>query len=530
MSSGKSWVRVVPCALLLILAAASPARARPSAALPPCTHYVSPAGDDGHPGTLAQPWATFQHAADMAAPGDTVCFRGGAYETEAVYLAHSGTQEAAITFAAYPGEQPLLDGAGQAAELLTLGRGVSSVRISGFGLQGFATWGLFLTGDNRHVHLDHLVISGGEAALRMTYGETEGPPDEGPVEQITLEDSVVQGSLYSALDCTPGPCNEIVIRRVEVHSTGAPGEGFYGSDGIEFARGYPVLVEDCYVHDNGGDGIDLNSRDRAGNALGVILRRNRVVRNRLNGIKLWAGGRMENNLVWGQGNCAVWVGTYSSTLEIVNNTVAYNMWDPATAERNWALVVGYPEELARPPVNLTLANNILAFNATPLDGGPTGVYLGPGVTLAREEHNLYFSRADAEITAEFVSGRDSDFTRAEFANGAWAAASGQGTGDLALDPEFVAGYPGADLHLREGSPAIDAGSLQGAPTHDLEGRARDGLPDLGAYEWRAAGPWAEPVWLPLIFKLGAPEAIARRVSTRQTRPEVRDQRHGRSAS
>jgi len=24
-------------------------------------------------------------------------------------------------------------------------------------------------------------------------------------------------------------------------------------------------------------------------------------------IKLWAGGRMENNLVWGQGNSAIWI-------------------------------------------------------------------------------------------------------------------------------------------------------------------------------------------------------------------------------
>jgi hypothetical protein len=47
-------------------------------------------------------------------------------------------------------------------------------------------------------------------------------------------------------------------------------------------------VEDCYVHDNGGDGIDLNSRDREGYATGVIVGRNRVVRNHLNGIKLWA--------------------------------------------------------------------------------------------------------------------------------------------------------------------------------------------------------------------------------------------------
>jgi hypothetical protein len=78
-----------------------------------------------------------------------------------------------------------------------------------------------------------------------------------------------------------------------------------------------------------------------------------ALRNRLNGIKLWAGGRIENNVVWGQGNSAVWAGTFAGTLEMVNNTIAYNMWDQRTSERNWAVVVGYPEEMRAPPT----ANN-----------------------------------------------------------------------------------------------------------------------------------------------------------------------------
>ena len=43
------------------------------------TYYVATNGNDGNPGTLAQPWATFNHAADTAVTGDTVYFRGGTY-------------------------------------------------------------------------------------------------------------------------------------------------------------------------------------------------------------------------------------------------------------------------------------------------------------------------------------------------------------------------------------------------------------------------------------------------------------------
>ncbi|MFO7742636.1 MAG: right-handed parallel beta-helix repeat-containing protein [Anaerolineae bacterium] len=467
-----------------------------------CTYYVAPSGSDGNPGTQSQPWATFQHAADTAQPGETICFRGGTYSVaEDIHLSQSGTAGSVITFIAYSGESPILDRGGAGGSgLLILDQYASYLRISGFTLRGFTIWGLQLSGENRHVQLDHLEIEGGETAIRFTYGEsTEGPPAEGPVEYITLEDSLIHGSEYSAVDCTPGPCNHMVVRRTEICDTGIVGEDFYGSDGLEFARGYPVLVEDCYVHDNGGDGIDLNSRDREGHATGVIVRRNRVICNHLNGIKLWAGGRMENNVVWGQGDSAVWIGTFPSTLEVINNTIGYNMWDDSYGWRNWVFVAGYPEEVfPYPSVNLTLVNNIFAFNGGPDVGEPVGIYLGGGVQLT-EHHNLYYSYDEAEIHAEFVQGREWDFTRDEVADGTWTSYSGQGQHDLTSAPLFVSGWPGVDLHLQESSSAVDAGSAAEAPADDVAGNPRDAQPDLGAYErW----DWEPTAWiyLPLILK------------------------------
>lgn len=450
-----------------------------------CTHFVSPAGDDSSPGSETDPWASFQMAVDSVNAGDTVCFRGGTYRLDdIVQINKSGTAEEPIILIAYPGERPILDGGKEVGGMIVFMQYASYFRLSGFTLQNFNIWGIEVSGGNSYLHFDHLEIIGGESSIHFTYGESsESPPAEGPVDHMTVEDSLIHGSMYSAVDCTPGPCNHMIVRRVEVYGTGLTGEDSYGADGIEFARGYPVLIEDCFVHDNGGDGIDLNSRDRAGHAIGVIARRNKVIRNHLNGIKLWAGGLIENNIIWGNGDSAVWIGTWDCDLEVINNTIAYNAWDPSFSQRNWTFSAGYPEELPRPEVNLLLANNIFAFNTGPEISEPTGIYLGPGVNLT-ENHNLYFSRVDGEITAEFL-GRE--FTRQELADGSWANSTGQGEGILVVDPMFVSGWPEVDLNLMPSSPAINAGDNDVCPDVDALGNPRshsaeDGC-DLGALEW-----------------------------------------------
>ena len=139
---------------------ALPASITPGAISPKnCAYHVAPSGDDGNPGIEAQPWATFQQAAELAQAGDTVCFRGGTYALgEEIHLTQSGTADALITFIAYPGQTPILDGGGSAGGLLILDQHTSYLRISGFGLRGFSIWGMEFSGENRYVHLDHLDI------------------------------------------------------------------------------------------------------------------------------------------------------------------------------------------------------------------------------------------------------------------------------------------------------------------------------------------------------------------------------------
>jgi hypothetical protein len=443
---------------------------------PGCTHHVALSGSDDNPGTTEAPWLTIQHAADAAQPGDTVCIAGGDYWAEGeLRFSGSGATDSPITFTAAPGETPTV-------QALTLDPGASYLGLVGFAVQGFRVWGVTLLGDNHHILLSHLDVSGGEAGFRLTEGDSGEAPASGPVSDVILEDSVIRDSTYTAVDCTPGPCDRTVFRRLEIYGAGL--QAGFGGDGLGLERGQNVLVEDCFIHDNGGDGIDLNSRDFAGNVPGILVRRNTVARNHLQGIKLWAGGRMENNVVWGQGVAPVALGMHPGTYEVVNNTIAYNMYSPDYSERDYAFVAAYPnpDTGSSAAIHLTLVNNIFAFNtSTQISDGPTGIYLGEGVQLA-EHHNLYWSREDGEIEAEFVTGHDPLFSRADISDRTWTTITGQGQGDATADPLFVSGWSEVDLHTQTGSPAVDAGSPDGAPSDDAEGRPRSGTPDIGAYD------------------------------------------------
>lgn len=447
---------------------------------PTATYYVDeshPSASDSNPGTEEFPWLTLEHAAENVVPGDTVMVMSGTYE--GVTFTESGSNGAPITFLGELTASVIIQGG------MEFATGVAYMSVANFTIRDHFVWGVFLRGSNRYINLRGFNVSGGDNGFHLTWGYQGEDPLDGPVSDIVIENSLVEDCLYTGVDCTPGPCDRVTVRNVEVRGMGI--EAAWGADGIAFERGEYITVEDCYVHDNAGDGIDLNSRDHDGYVSGIIVRRNRVVRNHMTGIKLWGGGRIENNVIWGQGNNPVDLGTFPGTYDVINNTIAFNMWDPDFGVRNYAFVVAYPDGGPSAQVDLTLLNNIFAFNCNDDHGGPTGLYLGEGVTLVSEGYNLYWSRNDGEIQAEFVQG-DSWFTRAEIADGTWTAATGQGDGNVSSDPSFISAWPSADLHLNEGSPGIDVGVAMAGLFIDLEGKPRpsgDGY-DIGAYEYQSS--------------------------------------------
>ncbi len=84
--------------------------------------YVSPNGNDNHPGSIEAPFATITRAQQSANPGDTVLIRGGTYQmndsqiaaivrnrAHVINLTKSGQPGRRINYFAYPGENPVFD-------------------------------------------------------------------------------------------------------------------------------------------------------------------------------------------------------------------------------------------------------------------------------------------------------------------------------------------------------------------------------------------------------------------------------------
>ena len=84
-------------------------------------YYVATDGDDENSGSIEQPFATIQKAADVMDAGDTCYIRGGTYYQSVEIDGLQGTLSAPVTFASYSGEAVILDGSQPLSELGSTG-------------------------------------------------------------------------------------------------------------------------------------------------------------------------------------------------------------------------------------------------------------------------------------------------------------------------------------------------------------------------------------------------------------------------
>src|SRR5215472_1231183 len=168
-------------------------------------------------------------------------------------------------------------------------------------------------------------------------------------------------------------------------------------------------------------------------------------------------GDVMNNVVYNTAGVGIHLWHAAHNINIVNNTVDH--------ARDGGILVGSGDHGATSTTGdyVTVENNIVT------NAGGAGGIAEQGTTGI---HNTYVDNL-----------LYNDSSNISLQNGLTAS------GTIIADPKFV--DPGAhDYHLAAGSPAIDAGTSNGAPTTDYDGNARPqgAADDIGAYEFTPAAP------------------------------------------
>ena len=448
------------------------------------TYYVSPDGDDGGDGSASNPWRTIQHAVNNLNPGDILIIKPGEYH-EYITIERGGEEGNPITIRGEVSGEVIIDGIIEGEKSggngITISPNVSHIVIENLVIRNFGTWGIGVFGSNEEITLREIEIYSCEAGIRLTVGYSGEEPMHGPVEKIQIIGCNIHDNLVTGVDATPGPVYDLLVVDTIIRDNGDPQYG-YGADGFAVESGNHLLFVRSMFYRNSGDGLDLCSRNPllVSGSTDVTVRECWIFENQLSGLKLWAGGSAINNVIYGNGEFGIEL-TYNGEYWVINCLVAKNgyVWNA------YPLTAGYPYEAAvgrQDDIRLHIYNTIFVYNGQE-DSSYAGLYYGRGVHID-SDYNIYFNRDFEEIHWELPNGTVLEISREDINSGRWSHLSGNDAHSFCAGDLFV-DLTGNNFHLREGSPAIDAGTSEHAPQVDAEGflRPAGNAVDIGPFEY-----------------------------------------------
>ncbi|CAK8717060.1 MAG: Right handed beta helix region [Candidatus Electronema aureum] len=474
-------------------------------------YYVDAvAGNDANSGTADAPWATVQKAAAILIAGDTAYIKNGIYAMNnhptVKYLSPVNSGNAAagyITFAAYNGHTPVLDGGN--ARLLTAGgliniRNKEYIRISGITVKNVDDnaegIGIYVE-NSRHIIIEknHVLHTDSSGIQVFTKSVQLGLPSA----DIIIENNEVE-------DTNLGGPNEMItvagVNRFEVKGNLVHNRksGTTGGEGIDIKQG----SKNGSVHHN--EIWDLNT-NRPGvyiDAWDQLTENIDVYANHIHHIDTFGlyvgserGGllrniRIFNNIIhdnYRAGICFADESSYSGTepienIVVMNNTLAHN-----GVSINWygAIYVENPSI-----TGLTIRNNIAWQN-----GGYQISSIPTTTSAVAVSNNLLWGVLGAADNNRISS-----------------------SVDMKADPLFV-DTAETNFRLQVASPAIDRGDTASLPVdifdQDGDSNATESIPfdyagkprisgnrvDIGAYEYISSVPedTSPYPWLPAVYKL-----------------------------
>lgn len=440
---------------------------RPAPA-PGRTFHVAPGGSDAGPGSAGRPWATLRKAAATLDAGDTVYVKAGTY-TGGVTPLRTGSDHRYLSFRAYPGDTPVVTGgAGHGFDF----SGKSWIRIEGFRVEGN-------TGNGIHL---------GAFARDMEVLDCEFAGNGG-------------GNPWSAGLMILAGCARVYARGCRAHDN--TGFGF-ASDG-DTPRASFVTLERCEARENGNDGFGFYAEQAylaecmsGGNGWNIadngddfdFLHSRSVILDRCA-----CGGSNAHFYKLGGG------------YNIVVNCVSADTQRPGYGRYPGIAFLGADSSglaanCSVRGISMTGAGPYAVRNCIVRKNGHSSAVSAalycenPDAPLA-SDYNLFLPDVRYGVAFDPLCHRGPDPGGATYHSLAqWQAAGHDARSAVSAESPY-ADEAAFDFRLRDGSPAVDAGTSDGAPRADYTGcgrrwdlppaRAGDGsrpYHDVGALEYR----------------------------------------------
>lgn len=432
------------------------------------TFYVATDGKDTNPGTLKEPFLTIQRAQQAVQPGDTVYIRGGLYQMQPGQIAlqksiwayvttldKSGQPGKRINYWAYPGERPVFN--------------YSAIKPDGLRVIAFYVTASYL-------HIRGIEITGVQVTIQ-THTQSECFENRGShniYEQLKMHDGMaigfylVTGSDNLILNCDAynnwdsvseggagGNTDGFGCHPKSETDTGNIFRGcrawFNSDDGFDLIHAFAATTFDsCWSFYNGYSAGFVRHADGNGFKAGgysaspIDELPDSIPRNTIEfclSVKNHSSGFYANHHPGGNN----W---YSNTA--YGNGVNFNMVNRKTPSPDDYLPPGggYNYDLDVPGYGHVMRNN-LSYDA---NNGHDTLNIDPVKSDIRDNS---FTLPVAVTEGDFISLDESQLTRPRKADGSLP--------DIAF------------MHLKEGSPLIDAGADIGFPY-------TGGAPDLGCFE------------------------------------------------
>ena len=406
-------------------------------------YYVATNGNDGNPGTITQPWATWQYGFNHISPGDILYIRGGTYTPTVITSSSSrhcavivngkkGTSNSPYQVFAYPGEAPILD-----CRNIT---GTSYERVG------------ILILDSSYWHLKGLTVTRVDQPTSGAIGG-EGISVWGisSATHNTIESCVAHHNGGPGMG-TRQYANETLFLNCDAYSnwdqySSTPGGN---ADGFDIGYSYSdaiVRLTGCRAWLNGDDGFDMYQ----GKGYSGIYY--------LTNCWSWHNGYWPDGVTKGGDGCGIKLGTGESSGDVVRrylyNCIAYdNMtWGITQNTGNQKSYiyncVAYNNKMRGYDFQWNNIADILRNNISYNNGSADRFQ-----SNQTRDHNSWDSGVTV-TNADFLSIDGTELTSSRKADGSLP------------DINF--------LHLATGSDLIDAGADVGIP---FSGKA----PDLGAIE------------------------------------------------